>query len=84
MTWYVFLYNKVQDKVIESATLADHEPVPDQIFNNLCINGELEGYYLTFNRKDLIHWGHWKKKEGEWHVPAEVPEILKLTRMMLE
>lgn len=83
MTWHVFLYNRVRDVVVESVTLADDEPVPDSTFNNLRINGELDGYYLTFNRKDHIHWGWWNKKKGEWLTPVKIPETLQMIKMVL-
>lgn len=84
MTWHIFLYNKVQDKIIESYTLSESAPVPSEVYYNLAINGELEAYYLSYNNLPSIYWRKWDKRKNGWIDPAKVPELLKLTRMMLE
>lgn len=84
MTWYVLLYNNVQDKVIEAYDLEDNAPVPEEVFFKLKLNGELTGYYLALARNDQPkRWGVHNMVKGMWLTPTSLPDTVKMWGMML-
>lgn len=75
------LYNNVQDKVVEFAELASNEPLSSAFFDNLNINGELSGFFVSRNRSEPCKWN---KKKGQWESDLSAPSEVKLMRLLLE
>lgn len=83
MSWFVLLHNRLSDSITKVEELGVDEGVPENIFAELKVNGELDGYFVynrTDNHKEV--WGKWQKKHIQWDTPSEVPDVIKLWRMM--
>jgi hypothetical protein len=78
------VYNKVQDSVLsaEASTVADG--IGEYMFATAAVNAEITLYhwYLTTDNREV--WLIWRVQIKEWLATNRVPEIVKLTRMMLE
>ena len=81
MKWITILYNNVQQKVMEFNVLASSEPLSQSFFDNLSINGELTGFFISTHRLDPCRWD---KKKGEWVQDLAAPDEVKLMRLLLE
>lgn len=84
MSWFAFTYNKVSDTVTETAVMGDMDPIPDSMFASALINGELELYYAQVYSNGGTKWCMWNKKHKQWFFADLLPDMVKLTRMMLE
>lgn len=84
MTWYAILYNQVSDSVIEAATLGDTESIPAQFFQQVKINGELRLFYVQVYLNGGLKRCEWHKKHEQWFFAEYLPDVVKLTRMLLE
>lgn len=82
MSWFVLLYNRVHDKVTKTVELGKDDGVPDEIFTELKINGEVDGYFVYVRTDDKEVWGKWEKRIGGWDTPQQVPEVVKLWRLV--
>jgi hypothetical protein len=82
MSWFVLLYNRVRDVITLTVELGKDDGVPDHIFAELKVNGELDGYFVYIRTDDKEVWGKWKKKEGRWDTPQKVPDVVKLWRLV--
>lgn len=77
-------YNKVQDSIFiaEESTVA--AGIGEHLFATAAVNAEITLYhwYLSTDNREL--WMYWIDQKREWFLAETVPEIVKLTRMMLE
>lgn len=84
MSWHVALYNKVQDRLVYVETLDDDDGVPDVIFDEITVNGELTAYFHYRKTDASVRWGMWNTKRGEWQSPEVVPEVVQLLGVIAE
>lgn len=82
MNWYVLMYNRVHDRIVLVEELGKDDGVPDHFFAEMKVNGELDGYFVYMRTDDKEVWGKWKKRTGGWDTPQEVPDVVKLWRLM--
>lgn len=82
MSWYVLLYNRVRDVIVKVDELDRDDGVPDVTFEELKINGELDGYFVYVTTDGYEKWGEWKPKQNAWDTPQKVPEVVKLWRLV--
>lgn len=77
-------YNKVQDSVLSAEASTVAGGIGDYLFATATVNAEIALYhwYLTTDNREV--WLYWRVQIKEWLVATSVPEIVKLTRMMLE
>lgn len=80
---WTFLYNKVQDVVLTSEEQEEIVGIGEHLFVTAAINAEVDLYnwYLTTDRREV--WLIWRVQIKEWMRAESVPEIVKLTRMLL-
>jgi hypothetical protein len=84
MTWYAFLYNKVSDSVTNTQMMGDKESIPEFMFDEVAVNGELELYYAQVYVSGELKWGAWHKKHKQWFFADVLPDVVKLARLLAQ
>lgn len=84
MSNITLLYNKVQDSVLMTAMADVVDGIPEYMFATANINPEITLYhwYLTTDNREV--WLYWRVQIQEWLKPDNVPDVVKLTRVLLE
>jgi hypothetical protein len=84
MSLFTFAYNKVQDSVIMTDESDILLGIGLHMFATAEVNPEITLYhwYMTTDNREV--WLYWRVQIKEWLKPDFVPDIVKLTRMMLE
>lgn len=84
MNELTIVFNKVQNRVIETAqtlTISEHLRLMSEI------NGELTTFHVYNTTDNRVVWLMWHKGNHvwSWHaVHGDVPEVVKLARILLE